>query len=481
MHGVPGLSRGELPEESRRIMLFSMNPAERAARRAGPLAWRLSWLVALALVALAPSARAGDPPADDSAGSWFDDDASSEAADAQHEATTSDEASPPSEDAAPAGEASSAGPGDGYYQDTDPSALTDFNAVLDPDGTWADHPTYGRVWVPDRQVVGVDFKPYVTGGHWGLDSGSDWVWVSDYPFGWVVFHYGRWVWTSSYGWAWIPGRRYAPAWVTWRVSAGSSAYIGWAPAPPSYIWRNGVAVSLWSTPSAYYVFVPSRRVFAPRIGPYVVRHPRRVRSIAGQTRRYDAHRYGRVGPPPTRARIPAQALPRSRVVADARARRAARPPSSPRSPLVLRGSSRRIAPASASVRRARGVTRAAAPRRPATTPRRAHGAGPPAAQRSVVSVQRFGAMGAPRGGLRRIAAPRRAAGSSRARRTSARAARPHTATRTSGPAPARASHHRAHRSVMTHPAARKGRYHSVTRRAARPSVSTRHSHHSRSR
>src|ERR1700734_1446500 len=33
------------------------------------------------------------------------------------------------------------------YEDTDPSALTDFRATLDPHGSWFDDPTYGSVWV----------------------------------------------------------------------------------------------------------------------------------------------------------------------------------------------------------------------------------------------------------------------------------------------------------------------------------------------
>ncbi|HLV21835.1 MAG TPA: hypothetical protein VKZ49_13165, partial [Polyangiaceae bacterium] len=50
------------------------------------------------------------------------------------------------------------------YDDTDPSALTEFRPALDPYGDWVQHPTYGLVWVPRQDVVGSDFAPYVTSG-----------------------------------------------------------------------------------------------------------------------------------------------------------------------------------------------------------------------------------------------------------------------------------------------------------------------------
>ena len=125
------------------------------------------------------------------------------------------------------------------YADTDPSALSDFRGVLDPYGAWLDDPTYGTVWVPDANFVGPDFIPYQTAGHWEWD-GQDYVWVSDFPWGWVPFHYGRWVESASLGWVWIPGRRYAPAWVDWRVGTDSYDYVGWGPTPPDHVWYDGI-------------------------------------------------------------------------------------------------------------------------------------------------------------------------------------------------------------------------------------------------
>src|SRR5882724_6357902 len=54
--------------------------------------------------------------------------------------------------------------------DTDPSALGDFHDSLAPYGTWEEDATYGTVWVPASTVVGADFTPYVSAGHWGLDG-----------------------------------------------------------------------------------------------------------------------------------------------------------------------------------------------------------------------------------------------------------------------------------------------------------------------
>src|SRR5690606_41425112 len=66
--------------------------------------------------------------------------------------------------------------------------------------------------------------------------------------------------------------RSAPAWVTSRVS--SSPYVGWAPMPPRYIWRSGVAMWIGSVPPLPYVFVPSAYFFYPSVYSYVIYDPR---------------------------------------------------------------------------------------------------------------------------------------------------------------------------------------------------------------
>ena len=81
------------------------------------------------------------------------------------------EAAPPQPDAdeVAIGPADEAGGDSAGYADTDPAALTDFHSTLEPYGTWTDDPTYGTVWVPSPSVVGEDFSPYVSAGHWVYD------------------------------------------------------------------------------------------------------------------------------------------------------------------------------------------------------------------------------------------------------------------------------------------------------------------------
>jgi hypothetical protein len=171
-------------------------------------------------------------------------------------------------------------------EDTDPSALTTFRPALDPYGAWVTDSSYGTVWVPNRAVVGADFAPYVSRGHWALTADDDWIWTSDYPFGWAVFHYGRWVWIAGSGWAWVPGRTYANAWVVWRTPVDGYAYVGWAPMPPTWGWRNGYAFGLWYSPPLPYVFCPSAYVFDYRVHSHIVRDRYLVHDVASHTRVY---------------------------------------------------------------------------------------------------------------------------------------------------------------------------------------------------
>jgi hypothetical protein len=206
-------------------------------------------------------------------------------------------------------------------EDQDPRALTAWNGYLDPYGTWRDDPRYGRVWVPSTAVVGADFAPYSTGGHWTLDESNQWTWASDYPFGWVTFHYGRWVWIGGTGWAWIPGLTYAPAWVAWRVPTSSYAYVGWAPLPPSYVWFGGFAVWYPYYPVYPWVFCPSEYVFYPHVHHYVVHDHYGMAYAAHYTRPYypasphpGQHTAGAPhGPSPQAARVPTNAVPHARV------------------------------------------------------------------------------------------------------------------------------------------------------------------------
>jgi hypothetical protein len=249
-------------------------------------------------------------------------------------------------------------PQDDQTADADPSALTDFRPALDPYGTWVDDSTYGTVWVPSPSAVGADFAPYKSAGHWAYDD--DYVWVSDYDWGWAPFHYGRWVYGGGAGWEWIPGRRYAGAWVSWRYGVGDWGYVGWAPLSPTWGWRRGIAVGIGFVPAAPYGFVATRDLFAPRLGSRFV-SGEGVGLIAGHTRPWVPvgataiggrvlARPGVGGPPLAELRIPHSAAVRAGIngsVMQARAFSRSGPPASigvasPREPM---GGGRWSAPA----------------------------------------------------------------------------------------------------------------------------------------
>ena len=143
-----------------------------------------------------------------------------------------------------------------------------------------------------------------------------------------MFHYGRWVWVPGTGWAWVAGRRYANAWVTWRVSTDDYGYIGWAPMPPAWGWYGGSAVSLWWYPPSAYVFCPTRYAFSYRVNSYIVHDRYVIHDVANHTRNYSDGRAQHMaaqprvlpansaaprGPSLQSARIPASAAPASRV------------------------------------------------------------------------------------------------------------------------------------------------------------------------
>ena len=194
------------------------------------------------------------------------------------------------------------------YDDSDPSALTDFHAALDSNGTWVDDGVYGTVWVPSTTVVGPDFVPYSTAGHWVYDD--DYVWVSDYEWGWAPFHYGRWVWIDGRGWAWIPGRVYRGAWVAWSVNDGYS-YVGWAPMGPAFIWVGGSAVIWTNYYAPRYVYCGRGEVFSPTVGSRVV-YGDRASNIAQGMHPYTPATPGvGGGPQPASLGYAATAVPRS--------------------------------------------------------------------------------------------------------------------------------------------------------------------------
>src|SRR5207248_1104167 len=112
---------------------------------------------------------------------------------------------------------------------------------LDQYGDWRETSDYGYVWQP-RQAQSRTWRPY-TDGHW-VYTDVGWTWISEEPFGWATYHYGRWTRLRNIGWVWVPGDEWAPAWVSWRKS---NAYVGWAPLPPEARFDRGTGIHNWWT------------------------------------------------------------------------------------------------------------------------------------------------------------------------------------------------------------------------------------------
>ena len=133
------------------------------------------------------------------------------------------------------------------------SMLLKAKRIMRKHGRFLKHPRWGNIWQPDQNR---SWRPY-TIGRWETTKGHIWKWVSDEPFGNVVYHYGRWTSDDTYGWFWVPGSQRGPAWVIWRQN---SDYVGWAPLPPTRstkdVRRNRRIDTYDNTPLAHqWVFV----------------------------------------------------------------------------------------------------------------------------------------------------------------------------------------------------------------------------------
>jgi hypothetical protein len=94
-------------------------------------------------------------------------------------------------------------------------------APLERYGTWVEVDGI-NAWRPVH--VAADWSPYVHGRWYRTTVGL--TWVSADPWGWVPYSYGAWDWVDHWGWVWYPGRRWAPAHVTWYWGP---RYAGWCP------------------------------------------------------------------------------------------------------------------------------------------------------------------------------------------------------------------------------------------------------------
>lgn len=103
-----------------------------------------------------------------------------------------------------------------------PNEVRPYYKELAAHGSWNYVDEYGYVWRP----VGVteDWRPY-NAGYWGYGP-HGYFWISNEPWGWAPYHYGRWSYISGYGWGWTAGSVFGGAWVSW---SWGSTYVGWGP------------------------------------------------------------------------------------------------------------------------------------------------------------------------------------------------------------------------------------------------------------
>jgi len=152
-------------------------------------------------------------------------------------------------------------------------SVNTFYTDLAPYGSWVSYQN-SYVFIPAR--LAADWRPY-TVGHWVHTRRYGWLWASDEPFGWATYHYGRWGYAEDIGWYWIPGKRWAPAWVSWRRSGD---HVVWAPLPPGRGGDVSIEIRVSDIPDYYWVAVPSRDFLDADLTTVVIRdETERVRVV----------------------------------------------------------------------------------------------------------------------------------------------------------------------------------------------------------
>ncbi|MGZ5003205.1 MAG: DUF6600 domain-containing protein, partial [Chthoniobacterales bacterium] len=137
-----------------------------------------------------------------------------------------------------------------------PQSYDTFYRKLEPYGAWRESADYGYVWQPSVAADSRNWRPY-TDGRWAYTE-AGWTWISDEPFGWATYHYGRWTRLSEIGWVWVPGDEWAPAWVSWRTG---DRHVGWAPLPPEARFERRTGIKHWA--DSYYDIDAGEYVFVP--------------------------------------------------------------------------------------------------------------------------------------------------------------------------------------------------------------------------
>jgi len=113
-----------------------------------------------------------------------------------------------------------------------PEQVRPYAASFDQYGSWRQDASYGYVWYP---TVSTGWRPYYN-GRWETLRPYGWTWIGSDAWAWPTHHYGRWG-VSAGSWFWIPGRSWAPAWVSWAYAPG---YVSWCPLG----WNDGPVVQV---------------------------------------------------------------------------------------------------------------------------------------------------------------------------------------------------------------------------------------------
>jgi hypothetical protein len=102
-----------------------------------------------------------------------------------------------------------------------PQELQMYGDTFGQYGSWENEAPYGAVWYPR---VARTWRPYYH-GYWAPTPSYGWTWVGFDAWDWPTHHYGRWGYARG-SWFWVPGRVWAPAWVSWASAPG---LVGWCP------------------------------------------------------------------------------------------------------------------------------------------------------------------------------------------------------------------------------------------------------------
>jgi len=152
-----------------------------------------------------------------------------------------------------------------WRQASDVPHVSVFYDALAPYGVWEEDAALGWLWSPSDP----DYTPYARGRWVETEAGP--TFLGEEPYGWAVAHYGRWLYRDDGDtraprgrWYWVPGTRWGPAWVAWRVGHDN---VGWRALTP-----NG-----WSRPlpDKAWRFVPATEF----IGPPVTDRAYRLRDV----------------------------------------------------------------------------------------------------------------------------------------------------------------------------------------------------------